>query len=102
MGVKVPGDPARTLTIRCANKMDKENSEIAAEIKQKSVIDMALTFTAMIRLFEKRSKPKISKKLYDEFQKLYTIKGLDDFYAFHDRFRKWFTSNVHLQWSQKA
>lgn len=76
------------------NKMSTENSTIAAEIKEKNVIDMALTFTAMIRLFEKGSKPKISKKLYDEFKRLNEIKNLNNFYIFHDQFCEWFTSNV--------
>ena len=74
--------------------MNIQNSAIAADIKQKSVIDMALTFTAMIRLFEKGSKPKISKKLYGDFAKLNIIKNLNDFHEFHRRFCEWFTSNV--------
>jgi len=75
-------------------KMNKEYSAIAEEIKQKSVIDMALTFTAMIRLFEKGSKPKISRKLYEHFKKIYNIKELNDFCLFHDEFCEWFTSNI--------
>lgn len=74
--------------------MNTENPIIAEEIKKKSVIDMALTFTAMIRLFEKGSKSKISKKLYDQFQKINEIKTSDDYYAFHDRFCEWFTNNI--------
>lgn len=74
--------------------MNTENSAIAAEIKQRNVIDMALTFTAMIRLFEKGSKPKISEKLYAEFQKLKDIRDLNDFYDFHKTFCEWFASNV--------
>lgn len=76
--------------------MNTDNPIIAEEIKKKSVIDMALTFTAMIRLFEKGSKSKISKKLYDEFRKINEIKRSDDFYAFHDRFCKWFTNNIKI------
>jgi len=74
--------------------MNTENPIIAEEIKKKSVIDMALTFTSMIRLFEKGSKSKISKKLYDQFQKINEIKTSDDYYAFHDRFCEWFTNNI--------
>jgi len=74
--------------------MNTKNSTIAIEIKQKSVIDMALTFTAMIRLFEKGSKPKISKKLYGDFLKINTIMNLNDFYVFHGHFCEWFTKNV--------
>ena len=76
--------------------MKTDNSAIAAEIKQKSVIDMALTFTAMIRLFEKGSKSKISKKLYEEFQKLKEIRGVGDFQSFHDGFCEWFTNNIRV------
>lgn len=71
-----------------------ENSSIAAEIKQKNVIDMALTFTAMIRLFEKGSKPKIADKLYQEFQRLEKIKDIKEFQEFHRVFSDWFTSNI--------
>lgn len=74
--------------------MNTENSSIAAEIKQKNVIDMALTFTAMIRLFEKESKPKIAGKLYEEFQRLEKIKNIIEFQAFHRGFCDWFTSNI--------
>lgn len=74
--------------------MNTENSSIAAEIKQKNVIDMALTFTAMIRLFEKESKPKIAGKLYEEFQKLEKIKNITEFQEFHRGFCDWFTSNI--------
>ena len=74
--------------------MNTENSSIAAEIKQKNVIDMALTFTAMIRLFEKESKPKIAGKLHVEFQTLENIKNITEFQAFHKGFCNWFASNI--------
>lgn len=74
--------------------MDTDNSAIAAEIKQRNVIDMALTFTAMIRLFEKGSKPKIAEKLYAEFQTIGEIRHINDFRAFHDKFCDWFTRNI--------
>ena len=66
--------------------MNTEKTAIAAEIKQKNVIDMALTFTAMIRLFEKGSKPKIAEKLYAEFQTIGKIRHIHDFQAFHKKF----------------
>jgi len=75
----------------CANKMNTKKPVIAAEIKQNNVIDMALRFTAMIRLFEKGSKTKISEKLYTEFQRLKNIRGLNDFHVFHETFCEWFT-----------
>ncbi len=74
--------------------MNTENSSIAAGIKQKNIIDMALTFTAMIRLFEKESKPKIADKLYADFQTLGEIQKINDFQNFHKKFCNWFTSNI--------
>jgi len=74
--------------------MNTEKMNIATEIKQKNVIDMALTFSAMIRLFEKGSKPVIANKLYDEFQRLTGIKTDGDFKLFHDNFCDWFTKSI--------
>jgi len=74
--------------------MNTENSSIAAEIKRKNVIDMALTFTAMIRLLEKGSKPRLSEILYEEFQRLEDITDVSEFHSFHRGFCNWFTSNV--------
>ena len=74
--------------------MNIQNSSITAEIKKRNVIDMALTFTAMIRLFEKESKPKIARKLYIEFQSLEKIKNITDFQQFHKIFCDWFTANI--------
>lgn len=74
--------------------MNSENIKIASEIKQKNVVDMGLTFTAMIRLFEKGSKPIIGKKLYEEFQKLKEIRTEEEFKIFHNDFCIWFTKNI--------
>jgi hypothetical protein len=76
--------------------MNIKNSAIAAEIKQRNVIDMALTFTAMIRLFEKGSKPKIAEKLYAEFQTIGEIRHINDFHDFHKKFCDWFTGNIKI------
>jgi len=74
--------------------MNTGKSSIAAKIKQKNVIDMALTFTAMIRLFEKGSKPKIAEKLYDGFRSLGKIQHIDAFQEFHKKICDWFTYNI--------
>lgn len=74
--------------------INTENSSIAAKIKRKNVIDMALTFTAMIRLFEEGSKSRIAEKLYEVFQGLEKITNVSEFYSFHRGFCDWFTSNI--------
>lgn len=76
--------------------MKSENIVIASEIKQKSVIDMGLTFTAMIRLFEKGTKPIIGKKLFEEFQKLKEIRTEEEFKKLHDNFCVWFVKNIKI------
>jgi hypothetical protein len=76
------------------DKMNSEKAYSVSEIKQKNVIDMGLTFSAMIRLFEKGSKPKISERLFVEFQKLNKIKTLSEFKSFHNHFCEWFTNNI--------
>jgi hypothetical protein len=74
--------------------MNSEKSYSASEIKQKNVIDMGLTFSAMIRLFKKGSKQKIAEKLFVEFQKLNKIKTVSEFKCFHNHFCEWFTNNI--------
>ena len=74
--------------------MNAYNSSIASEIKKKNIIDMGLTFTAMIRLFRKGSKSKIADKLYDEFKILQKIQNNNDFQEFHKKFCVWFLRNI--------
>jgi len=74
--------------------MNCKKISIAYEIKQRNIIDMALTFTAMIRLFEKGSKHKIADKLYVVFQKLREVQNIDDFQRFHKNFCDWFVNNI--------
>jgi hypothetical protein len=78
------------------NKSAVNYVDIAADIKQKNVIDMALTFTAMIRLFEKESKPRIAGKLYKEFQNLEEINDESEFEVFHQGFCEWFSTNIYI------
>ncbi len=74
--------------------MNSEMQNLADDAKKRNIIDMALSFSAMIRLFEKGSKRKIEHQLFEEFQKLDGIKTKEEFIKFHDDFCKWFTSNI--------
>ena len=71
------------------NQMDE-----ASEIKIKMVIDMAITFSAMIRVFEKGSKKKIAPKLENSLDLLTAVDGKDAFEKVHSEFCKWFIENV--------
>lgn len=66
----------------------------AASIKIKNIIDMAITFTAMTRVFAKGSKPKIAAKLERSFGLLAGVAGQDDFEKIHAEFCEWFAKNI--------
>lgn len=66
----------------------------AESIKVKNILDMAVTFTAMVRLFEKGSKQKIIKRLEKDLQLLVSINGKEDFECLHMLFCKWFEINI--------
>jgi hypothetical protein len=66
----------------------------ASEIKIKMVIDMAITFSAMIRVFEKGSKQKIAQKLENSLGLLTAVEGKDVFEKVHSEFCKWFIKNI--------
>jgi hypothetical protein len=65
-----------------------------SEIKIKMVIDMALTFSAMIRVFEEGSKQKIAQKLENSLGLLTAIDGKGAFEKVQREFCKWFIKNV--------
>ena len=66
--------------------MNTDNLSDAAEIKQKCIIDMSLTFSAMIRLFEEGSKQRMADKLYEDYQLLGGITTLAEFQSFHRQY----------------
>ncbi len=69
-------------------------SDEISVIKFKNVIDMAITFTAMNRIFEKGTKKKIVQRLENSFSKFMIFDGKDSFESIHLEFCEWFTKNV--------
>jgi hypothetical protein len=66
-----------------------------AELTKKSnVVDMALTFTAMIRLFEKGSKGRILDQLHRSFRKLSGVSSREEYESIHLEFCNWFTNSI--------
>jgi len=61
-----------------------------------NIVDMGLTFSAMIRLFEKGSKPIIKRKIIDSLNKLPTVNSRDDYISIHREFCLWGTKNLKL------
>ena len=66
----------------------------ASEIKKKNVIDMAITFSAMNRVFEEGSKQKIMQKLENSLGLLQSVDGNESFEKIHSEFCEWFINNV--------
>ncbi len=66
----------------------------ASSIKFKNVIDMSIAFTSMIRVFEKRSKQKIAKKLESTLSLLPEVDGKDTFENIHAEFCEWFVEKI--------
>ncbi len=74
--------------------MNSTESPDVAGIKRKNIIEMALDFTAMIRIFAKDSKARIAEKLEEFFLSLAEIQDRDDYEARHRYFCEWFKENI--------
>ena len=66
------------------------------ETKRKNIIEMALAFTAMIRIFAKESKKPVVEKLEELFLSLAEVRNRDDYEARHRSFCLWFTQNIKM------
>jgi hypothetical protein len=62
--------------------------------KCSNIIDMAITFTAMNRVFEKKSKAAITAQLAHTLDKLLGVKDTHSFERVHREFCEWFTKHV--------
>jgi hypothetical protein len=68
--------------------------EEAKSIRKKNIIDIAVSFAAMNRLFEQGSKQKIAAKLESFVDLLPGVESQDDFEKIHSDFCEWFVQNV--------
>ncbi len=68
--------------------------EEANAIKIKMIVDMAITFSAMNRVFEKGSKQKIANKLEKSLGLLVSVQNKDEFEKIHSDFCNWVVNNV--------
>ena len=66
----------------------------AKQAKIKNIIDMAIDFTAMTRVFEKHSVSKIRDKLEGVLPEICCATSEDDFRSHHHNFCWWFAQNV--------
>lgn len=68
----------------------------AAEAKIRNIIEMAMGFTSMARVFERGATKRIKEKLYETYGCLKDVHSWEKFAEIHDAFCKWFVSNIKL------
>ena len=66
----------------------------AEQARIKNIIDMAIGFSAMTRVFEKNSIAKISAKVEDTLTQIASSESEQDFQKLHHNFCLWFTKNI--------
>lgn len=67
---------------------------IAEHAQRQNVIDMALSFTGMMRVFSAGSNTSIAKKLESFFERLKGIRSAQSYDQLHQWFCVWFRANV--------
>lgn len=70
--------------------------ELAEQAKKQNIINMAVSFTAMMPLFQEHSDDLIKKKLADLFEGLDRIRSDQDFSKMHRDFCQWFVKTIRL------
>jgi hypothetical protein len=66
------------------------------EIKLHNIVDMGLTFSAMIRLYEKGTKQILHRKILEELKNISNSNSKEEFEIIHSDFCKWGTRNLIL------
>lgn len=75
---------------------EQSNLNVPEEIRLYNIVDMGLTFSAMIRLFEKGSKKKLHRKLLTELRNIFETESKERFISIHSNFCHWGTKNIQL------
>jgi hypothetical protein len=75
--------------------MTEHADVLALQVKEKNIIEMALGFTAMTRVFSQGSMVTVAERLGGMFANLGRISTRDDYEKMHADFCKWFIENIH-------
>src|SRR5262249_43404874 len=62
--------------------------------KRRNIIEMALDFTGMMRIFSKQSKSSIRVKLEELFSRLPDVNTREDYQTLHQSFCEWFSRAI--------
>ncbi len=76
--------------------------EIAEQAKKENIIGMAVSFTAMMPLFQEHSDALIKEKLSDLFEGLDRISSDQDFSKMHRDFCRWFVRTIRLSKTEES
>jgi len=68
--------------------------ELAEDAKRNNILDMAITFTAMMRVFAKGSKERIARRLGELTSGLPEITSAEDYERIHRMFCEWFCREI--------
>lgn len=66
----------------------------AEKVKIQNIIEMAVSITAMGRVFEKRSGEKIKAKLNNRIEEFLNLSTKEEYQRKHKEFCEWFTVNI--------
>lgn len=76
--------------------MISDFANVARKAMRQNIIEMALDFTGMTRIFAKGSNPRILEKLDDVFGRFESIVDQADYDQIHSDFCNWFTQNIQV------
>ena len=68
--------------------------ELAQTVMRTNILDMAITFTAMMRVFASGSKDQIAQKLHELTLRLDKITSAEDYERIHKGFCEWFCAEI--------
>lgn len=66
----------------------------AEKIKQCNIIDVAVSFSAIGRIFKRGSTEKIRKKLYECIDEFFDVRSEEEYCKKHKEFCEWITENI--------
>jgi len=72
------------------------NRQDAYSVRTYNIIDMGLTFSAMIRLFSKGSKENIHEKIVEDIAKVFKVDSKQEYDEVHASFCLWGNKNIVL------
>ena len=82
--------------------MQKNDQSKLQEIKLYNIVDMGLTVSAMIRLYEKGTKETLRNKILEELKLIFKAPSNEAFNKIHSDFCRWGINNIFLAEKIKA